>query len=343
MQRLRILLLPFAWIYGVITFIRNKFYDWGIFKIYVIPKKSICIGNLAIGGTGKTPHVAYLTQLLQDKKKITILSRGYGRKTKGFIVANETSSGLDIGDEPKLYATRFFPKVNVTVCEKRAIGVQNILSHYINNEVILLDDAFQHRAVKAGINILITDFSSLYSDDFVIPAGNLREWKSGRKRADWVIVSKSPIDLLNSEKEIISKKLKFDPSKIFFSSIQYGAFIPFGKSNMKEFKNVLLVTGIANPKPLIAQLEKKYTVEIISFSDHHNFSTADIDNIHQKFDTFATDQNAIITTEKDYMRLSEMIAKTEIKNYPWFYQEIEVKIDKEEIFNNLVYQYVDTI
>lgn len=343
MQRLRILLLPFAWIYGLITFIRNKFYDWGIFKTFIIPKKSICVGNLAIGGTGKTPHVVYLAKILQDNKNITILSRGYGRKTKGFIVANETSSGLDIGDEPKLYTSRFFPKVKVTVCEKRADGVKNILSLYPKNEVILLDDAFQHRAVKAGINILITDFSSLYSDDFAIPAGNLREWKSGRKRADWIIVSKSPNDLLNSEKEIISKKLKFAPSKIFFSSIQYGELISFGTSHTKVFESVLLVTGIANPKPLIDQLKKKYKVEIMSFSDHHNFSTTDIDRIHQKFDTFAPDQKAIITTEKDYMRLSEMIAKTEIKNYPWFYQEIEVKLDKEEIFNNLVYQYVDTI
>lgn len=347
MQLLRILLLPFAWIYGLITFARNKLYDWGIFKTYIIPGKSICVGNLAIGGTGKTPHVVYLTKLLQDKKKVTILSRGYGRKTKGFIAVNQTSTGSDVGDEPKLYASRFFPKVNITVCEKRTDGVKNILSLYPENEIILLDDAFQHRAVRAGINIIITDYTSIYADDHVIPAGNLREWKSGRRRADWIIVSKSPFDLPQIEKDRISTKLKFDPTKIFFSSIQYGELISFGKTNSEDIKedikNVVLVTGIANPKPFVKQLETHYKVEIISFSDHHNFSVSDIERIHQKFDTFATEKKAIITTEKDFMRLSEIMIKTEIKKYPWYYQEIEVKIDKEEIFNNLVYQYVDTI
>ena len=343
MQQLRLLLLPFAWVYGVVTFTRNKLYDFGIFNSYSIPQKSICVGNLALGGTGKTPHVAYLANLLKSRNQTSILSRGYGRKTQGFILANRDSTGIEIGDEPKLYYSRFSPLVNVAVCEKRVIGVKQIEKLFPNNEVILLDDAFQHRAVKAGVNILITDYSSLYSDDYVVPAGNLREWKSGRKRANWVIVSKCPEKLSDHEKTKIIQKLKFDPSFVFFSTIVYGELIPFSKTPDQNLKNILLVTGISNPKPLIAELQKKYRIETISFSDHHNFSLQEIDQIHEKFDTFATDQKAIITTEKDFMRLSEMIDRTMIKNYPWMYQSIEVKIDKEEIFNNLVYQYVDTI
>ena len=343
MQHVRLLLLPFAWIYGIITYCRNLLFDLGIRQSYSIPKKSICIGNLSVGGTGKTPHVAYLTSLLKDTQKITILSRGYGRKTKGFILGSITSSDTEIGDEPKLYISRFFPQINVVVCEKRVEGVQKIQALFPENNLIILDDAFQHRAVKAGLNILLTDFSALFSNDFVLPAGNLREWKSGKKRADYVIVTKCPQNISETDKLRVIKSLRFNKEKIFFSAIIYGDLIPFGKPINTDLNNVLLVTGIANFKPLLLELQKRYTVETISFPDHHIFSIQDIERIHQKFDTFATGSNAIVTTEKDYMRLSEMTDNTNIKEYPWLYQTIEVEIDNKYIFNKLIMQYVNSI
>jgi len=323
--------------------IRNFLFDFNLKHSYSIPKKSICVGNLSVGGTGKTPHVVYLSNLLKDSNKITLLSRGYGRTTKGFILGEKISKGSEIGDEPKLYVSRFNHEVNVVVCEKRADGVRKIQDLFPENNLIILDDAFQHRAVKAGLNILLTDYSSLFSNDYVLPAGNLREFQSGKKRADLIIVTKCPENLKQDEKTKVIESLKFDATKIFFSSIKYGELIPFGKPVDFNLKNILLVTGIANSEPLINELKKKYKVESISFSDHHNFSAQDIDRIHQKFDTFASDSKAIITTEKDFMRLSEMIESTEIKKYPWLYQAIEVEIDKKNIFNNLVIQYVNSI
>ena len=343
MQKLRLILLPFSWIYGFVTFLRNLFYDVEIFKSYLIPKKSICVGNLAIGGTGKSPHVSYLVNLLKENTKISILSRGYGRTTKGFILANENSKGTEIGDEPKMYLSQFHPNVNVIVCEKRAEGVQKINSLFPDNDLIILDDAFQHRAVKAEINILLTDYSSLFSSDFVIPAGNLREWRIGRKRAKWIIVTKCPENISELEKQSIARKLKFKIENIFFSSIVYGKLISFDQKPLPDFKNILIVTGISNPSPLINHLSNEFTIKTMKFPDHHNYTIADIDRIHQNFDTFASESKVIITTEKDYMRFSEMISKTKMNDYPWFYQSIEVKIDREDIFNNLVKQYVDTI
>ncbi len=343
MRQFRLLLLPFAWIYGTITAVRNLLFDCGFFKSYPIPGKSICVGNLSVGGTGKTPHVAYLAKLLKDSTKTTLLSRGYGRKTQGFILANSNSTGSEIGDEPKIYVSRFYPEVHVVVCEKRAVGVQKIQELFPENQLIILDDAFQHRAVQAGLNILLTDFSDLYSDDHVLPAGNLREWKSGRKRADLLIVTKCPKNLSEIEKKKIADKLTFNSEKTFFSTIQYGNLIPFGKPVDFNFKNVLLVTGIANYTPLLNELKKKYQVESISFSDHHDFSLEDIERIHQKFDTFATESKAIITTEKDFMRLSDKLNSSKLQDYPWLYQEIEVEIDRKDIFNKTIVQYVNSI
>ncbi len=343
MQKLRLILLPFSWIYGIITFLRNSFYDLGIFKTYIIPKKSICVGNLAVGGTGKSPHVSYLVNLLKANTKISILSRGYGRNTKGFILANENSKGTEIGDEPKMHVTRFHPNVNVVVCEKRDLGVKKINDIFPENELIILDDAFQHRAVKAEVNILLTDYSSLFSTDFMMPAGNLREWKIGRKRAKWIIVTKCASTISEDEKSVIAKKLKFKQEHIFFSSILYGEIISFNKSPLPDFKNVLLVTGISNPTPLQNHLSNYFSIKTIKFPDHHNYTIADIERIHQIFDTFASESKVIITTEKDYMRFSEMISQTNMLDYPWFYQSIEVEIDRKDIFNKLVKQYVDTI
>jgi tetraacyldisaccharide 4'-kinase len=317
-------------------------YYSGILKSEKIPKKSICVGNLSIGGTGKTPHVSYLSDWLSKSLETAILSRGYGRKTRGFLLVNSKNIASEVGDEPLFYANQFQEKLHVAVCEKRAIGVQQIQTLFPKNELIILDDAFQHRAVIAGLNILITDFSKPFSDDYLMPVGTLRESKSGRSRADIIVVSKTPNNCSEATKNQIVEKLKFNPNLIFFSHIKYAEIRPFGKQ-IHSYSKVLLVTGIANPKPLLEHLSKKYEVEQLTFGDHHAFSKADIQRIHQKFDTFANEETIILTTEKDYMRLKDFPSDWNLKNYPWYFQPIAIEIEKEEKFKNLINQYVNTI
>lgn len=340
MNSMRLILFPFGILYGCVTAFRNWLFDRGLKESYIIPGKSICIGNLSVGGTGKTPHVAYLTQLLQSEFSIQILSRGYGRTSRGFLEVHPNSNAQDVGDEPLFYATHF-PKVRVAVCESRKVGIENLRSIEIP-DVLLLDDAFQHRAVKAGMNILLTQFDHPYFSDFMLPAGNLREWKSGKSRADIVIVTKCPSTLSTETKESYMKRLKFDPKSVYFSSIVYGEMIPF-HTNESSIKSVLLVTGIANPAHLKTHLEKNYAVEMMQFPDHHDFTLEDIQKIHKKFDTFASKNKVIVTTEKDFMRLKKNEFNTLIQQKPWFYQSISVQIDRESEFNERIQNYVRTV
>ena len=342
MNNFRFLLFPFALVYLGITSTRNLFYKLGIFKTYIIPKKSICVGNLSVGGTGKTPHVSYLADWLSEAVDTTILSRGYGRKTTGFLWVKPGSKASEVGDEPLFYATQFQEKVHVAVCEKRAFGVQQIQTLFPKNELIILDDAFQHRAVKAGLNILITDYSKPFSVDYLMPVGTLRESHAGKNRADIIIVSKTPTDCTESTKNQIVQSLNFKSEFVFFSHISYVEMIPFG-TKIENIKKVILVTGIANPKPLLEHISKQYDVEEIRFGDHHAFSSADILRIHQKFDTFAHEETIILTTEKDYMRLKDFSSDWSLQNYPWYFQPIAIEIENEEKFKNLINQYVNTI
>lgn len=342
MQALRKLLWPFSLVYGFITFVRNKWYDWGIFKSFAIPGKSICVGNLSVGGTGKTPHVAYLAEFLKEQSETCILSRGYGRKTSGFRLVNTSDSAENVGDEPLFYATIFDKNVHVAVCEKRAEGVQELQQLFPSNQLIILDDAYQHRAVKAGLNILLTEYNAPFSSDLVLPAGNLREFRNGKNRADLVIVTKCPQTITEVDKTRLANSLKVNTETLFFSEIVYAPFKPFCKE-CTSIKKVLLVTGIANPSPLIAEIAQKYEVEHLKFGDHHAFSKQDIEEIHQKFDTFACNETIILTTEKDFMRLKAVSASWKLDDYPWYYQPITVKIDNENKFKALINQYVNTI
>lgn len=340
MKALRWLLLPFSWIYGVITFIRNKAFDWGILKSIQIPKKSITVGNLSVGGTGKTPHVDYLIQYFLSKNvKLSILSRGYGRKTNGLVIASRESTSSEIGDEPLQYVQRYSENIQVVLAEKRKEGVDYIINQFPDNELIILDDAFQHRAVSAGFSILITPFSDLFSDDFMLPTGNLREWKSGKKRADLIVVSKSPSDISNNQKSQIITKLGFDPNRVFFSSLQYNDLVPFSeKVQQTEIKHALIVTGIGNPAPLVNYWKQKCTVELMAFPDHHNYSANDIKAIHEKFGKFASKNKVIITTEKDYMRLQQFDEVLNPKK-AWHYQPISIVINNQKTFNSLLDEY----
>jgi tetraacyldisaccharide 4'-kinase len=342
MMFFRRILWPFSLIYALFVSVRNFLYDKGLFSELIIPGKAICVGNLSTGGTGKTPHVAFLADYLLNHFETTILSRGYGRKSKGFKVVSSSDSSADVGDEPLLYAQRFDGKVHVTVCEKRVTGIQEIQKRYPSNKLIILDDAFQHRAVKAGFSILLTQFNKPYFKDFILPAGNLREPISGRKRADVIIVTKCPESVSSEEQIHFKKELKFPEESIFFSRIVYGNWTCFGKP-VASVKRVLLVTGIADPEPLQHHFKKNHDVSLIKFNDHHDFTAYEIQEIHQKFDTFASEQMVILTTEKDYMRLISLKENTGMENYPWYYVPITVQLEDEKRFKELIDSYVSTI
>ncbi len=335
--------MPFSWIYGLITFTRNKCYDFGCFKSFDIPVKSICVGNLSTGGTGKTPHIDLLINLLlQENKKIATLSRGYGRKTKGILEVFSDSNAIDVGDEPLFYKKKHHEQIRVIVAEERRKGVEFILNNSQKTDIILLDDAFQHRAISAGLNILITEHKKPFYSDFLLPAGNLRENKKGIQRADCIIISKCPQKITPEEKEKIKANIDFNPDRIFFSKIEYDALKPFRKAKPNNVENVLLVTGIGNPSPLFKHLSQKFKVHLLQFNDHHIYKASDIVKIHQNFDTFASGNKIIVTTEKDFMRLKNF-EETFNDNYPWFYQPIKTIIDEEKQFNLFINEYVNEI
>lgn len=340
MRNLRLILLPFSLIYGIITGLRNWCYDRGIFSSHVIPVKSICIGNLSVGGTGKTPLTDYLiSYFLEKKRTVATLSRGYGRKSRGAILASVDSTAAQIGDEPMMYHLRHGDTISVAVAEKRQEGVEMILADKPATDLILLDDAFQHRAVSAGLNVLVTDFNHLYSGDFLLPAGNLREPKRGSRRAHAIMVTKCP-SLSENQKNDVRAKLKSGSTPVFFSHIEYNALVPFNGQAIPPFSKVLLITGIGRPEPLFEQLKSKAEVEHIAFRDHHVFTAKDIDSIHEKFDSFASRDKIIVTTEKDYMRIRE-VPSVQNRIDQWFYLPIRIRIDNETEFNSLLDNYAD--
>jgi len=329
-------------LYYIITLIRNLFFDWGIIKSQKLQEPSICIGNLSVGGSGKTPMTIYLTKLLKNDFQLQILSRGYGRKTSGYKEVSEDSTSDDVGDEPLLYKKRFKTVITVAVAEKRSLGANELLKIQIKNSILLLDDAFQHRSVNAGFSILLTPFQQIFSSDFLLPVGNLREARCGAKRADCIVITKCPESIEATHKNRIIECMQKYSKPIFFSSIEYGELISFG-AKRTSFETVLLVCGIAKPETLIIELRKKYKVEVLLFADHHNFDSSDIKGIHQKFNTFVGDGAAILTTEKDYVRLQTKLTADELETYPWYYLPIELKIENEEEFNFLIKKYVTAI
>lgn len=340
MKKLRILLLPFAWLYGVITFFRNKLYDWKVLKSWKIEKKSILVGNLSVGGTGKSPLVEFIiNHFLEQNKAIVTLSRGYGRSTKGLVHASLNSTANQIGDEPAQFKKKYQEKIEVIVAENRLEGIKYINKKLPETELIILDDAFQHRAIQAGFSIIVTPYNKLFVDDYMLPAGNLREWKIGKNRADCILVSKCPTDLSETEKAEIKAKLGFPHKNIFFASIDYQP--PVGNS-FNNPQHILLVTGIGNPQPLVEYWKKRAKVTHLSFDDHHNFSEGDIQVIHEKFDTFADWNKVILTTEKDFMRLMHFKSVKD-GQYPWHYQPIKVQIHEQRKFKTLLDGYIKEI
>ncbi len=308
LKSFRVLLLPVAAIYGLIIYIRNRLYDKGYLKSAEFNFPLICVGNLAMGGTGKSPMVEYLINLLQPHFKTATLSRGYKRKTKGYVLANEITTALEIGDEPMQFYKKF-PGVYVASCEERIVGIPHLLQDVPDLDLIILDDAFQHRTIRPGLNILLTEHNNLYTEDFFLPTGDLRDEWSSAKRADIIIVTKCPETLTVAEKQDII--INLDPSarqKVYFTSIAYGN--PYHITNRADEwlitprDEVLLVCGIANPKPLKDFLtEKTHAYYQQDYSDHHIFSIDDLNDMKKKFSSIRAKDKMILTTEKDAVRL----------------------------------------
>lgn len=332
MKLIRKITFPFVPIYYAVTSLRNKLYDLGIKKSISYNFPIICVGNLSVGGTGKTPMIEYLIKLLKDDYKVAALSRGYKRKTKGFQLADENASADTLGDEPFQFYNKFKSDILVAVDADRNNGIKNLSKLDNAPKVVLLDDAFQHRKVNAGFNILLTTYDNLYSEDTVLPTGNLREPKVGAKRANIIVVTKCPLDISNMEKMQILEKL--NPEKhqhVFFGFINYAddVFSSEQKMQLSKLNDFTLVTGIANSNSLIDFLNnKQLKFEHLNFSDHHDFSQVEIKEFENK--------KLIITTEKDFMRLRQ---NTYLKD-KLFYLPISISLDNEAEFNKLVKDFV---
>ncbi|MCG8697592.1 MAG: tetraacyldisaccharide 4'-kinase [Bacteroidales bacterium] len=351
-RRFGLILYPFSLLYGLLVTVRNKLFDWNILKGVNYNFPVICIGNITVGGTGKTPHVEYLVNLLQKDFNIGVLSRGYKRKTKGYVLATKKSSPDDIGDEP-YQLKRKHKKLNVAVCEKRTVGIENLQKDVESLQGVLLDDAYQHRYVKPGVSILLIDYHRPIYKDFMLPYGSLRDSKSQLHRANIVIVTKVPGDIKPIEKRIWIKKLKLRPYQfLYFSTYQYGHLTPVFKSSkgevqISDLKNhkasVLLVTGIANPKPLKKYLsEYKLNVEERIYPDHHDYTLKDIEEIRKKFKAIEGKYKLIITTEKDAVKLQHISDFPRTFKEKLFYIPIEVKImdGKRTEFEKNIISYV---
>jgi tetraacyldisaccharide 4'-kinase len=333
MNRLRIILLPFSLLYGVIMACRNALFDLGVLAQRKAHIPVVSVGNLSTGGTGKTPHVAYIANALKQEFKLAILMRGYGRSTKGYLRVSAHCKAETVGDEAFYYKSIFGEQLEVIVCENRFEGAQRIREQLPDVNLILLDDAFQHRSIARDCNILIDDYTAPICRDFVLPAGNLREFSCGAKRADIIIVSKCPPTLTSEE---IIRQTKWEKSKtLFVSEITYNEILSLGNLKLEFMPEAfLVVTGIGNPKPMLDYCKAFGEVQHVSFPDHHNYTSIDIQRIHEIFDKFAHVNKVIVTTEKDAMRLRNAEIQRLINPYPWCVQRISVNIRKEQ--NDLI-------
>ncbi|MFH1004520.1 MAG: tetraacyldisaccharide 4'-kinase [Bacteroidota bacterium] len=345
---LRLLLFPVAIIFGIVVFFRNRLYDIGILSSLQFKIPIISIGNLSMGGTGKTPMTEYLIRLLKEKYSLAILSRGYRRRTKGFLPVKNNSTSFHVGDEPVQFKKKFSDVV-VAVDENRKHGIKKILSLFPETKLILLDDAFQHRRVKPGLSILLTDYNKIYYEDFIFPVGTLREWSSGKSRADIIIVTKSPENISSTEKIYIIKKINLEPHQhVFFSYIKYGKLYPL--SNISTFRHldilkdfqIILLTGISNSKPLEDFLcDKVSKIISLSYPDHHEYSLTEINKLDEIFNSIADKKKLIITTEKDAMRLNKPELMEALQKLPVYYLPIEIFFlgNEKEEFEKIIYNY----
>lgn len=344
LRSFRILLLPFALIYwGVIT-VRNWLFDRNILKTAEFGLPLINVGNLSVGGTGKSPMVEYLLVLLKDQFKVATLSRGYKRKTKGYALADDDTTALEIGDEPMQFHLKF-PDVPVAVGEQRIEAIPQLLHDKPETQAIILDDAFQHRSIKAGLNILLTDYNNLFTRDFYLPTGDLRDLKSSYKRAEIIVVTKCKPDLSEEEKKKLVNEIAPLPHQhIFFTSIQYGSLYHIIHNTLiglDEDTEVLLVSGIASPRPLKKWLEEKSSgYLLLQYADHHIFTIDDLKDIRKRFENMEETKKIILTTEKDAVRLIKF--RQAIEDLPLYVIPVRhhFLFNEADKFNKLITEFI---
>jgi len=344
----RLLLLPFSLLYAIIIFLRNLFYDAGILPSTRFDIPIISVGNLAFGGTGKTPHIEYLIRLLSPEIKTAVLSRGYRRKTTGYIFADDTASAASIGDEPFQIFKKHKHEAAVAVSENRVLGIPNLLFDAQETQVVLLDDAFQHRAVKPGLNILLSDYNRMFTHDFIAPMGNLREYRNAYKRADAIVVTKCPEQLSQTKaKEITESIQPYAHQKVYFSFQRYGELIPIFdnavSSNITNDVGVLLFAGIAHISSLDEYIKSQFKeVETIHFNDHQSYGSEELKRIMYGYEHLKSSKKIIITTEKDAVKLFSPELKEKFQDLPIFYQPLQTAFFSwcKGDFDTMVKEYV---
>ncbi|MEP6736923.1 MAG: tetraacyldisaccharide 4'-kinase [Chryseolinea sp.] len=325
---LRFLLFPFSILYDLITSVRNRLYDQGTKASISFEIPVVSVGNLTVGGTGKTPLIEYLIRLLSKQHDVATLSRGYGRNTKGFHIAIPSDNARTIGDEPFQFYMKYGDRITVAVGEERAFAIPNILQKQPKTDIILLDDAYQHRSVRPSLNVLLTEYYQPFYKDFLLPTGRLREARSGAGRADAVIVTKCPQELSDEEMMEIEKSIRSYVDKpVFFTHIRYGQPVPYSRQEKVMKEKVVLVSGISNPKPFIQYAKNNYSViRELTFGDHHDFTQSDV----KKFERFIR-QNpnaSILTTEKDKAKLAAPEFAQSTTSLSMFYLPIEINFNK---------------
>jgi len=330
MEEFRFLLFPLALLYGFFIRVRNLLFDFNILPSEEFKIPVISVGNLVAGGSGKTPMVEYLIRLLGEQTNVAILSRGYKRKTKGYRLAGENETVETLGDEPLQYHEKF-NHINVAVCEKRRTGIRKLVHEVADIEMVILDDAFQHRFVQPELSILVTDYFKLFTNDWLLPLGKLREPISGRKRADIIVVTKTPrVFSPIVRRQILEDMIPFPGQLVCFSYINYMPFEPVYSSNCnyngktENYYSIIMLTGIANPGPMQQYLRRLCTeLEMVKFPDHHEFSKKELLMLKDKFTNLPTRRKIIVTTEKDAKRLQNAEAEAILGKLPIFYTPIE--------------------
>ncbi len=328
MAILQILLFPFAFLYNAITRFRNRLYDLRIRPSTAFDIPIISVGNLTVGGTGKSPMIEHLIRLLYNDHKVATLSRGYGRSTKGFRLATKLDNAETLGDEPYQFYKKYGNKVIVSVGEERVLAITNILQEAEDTDAILLDDAFQHRRVRPGFSILLCDYNRPFYKDFLLPAGKLRESRSGAARADVVVVTKCPVEISDDDMMGIEKSIRrYADRPVFFATIHYGNALPIGDLKAEIRRDIILVSGIADPSSLIAYVKQGYDLkEHLHFGDHHQYTLDDL----KKMESISLRYPGVnfLTTEKDMVKLESPQFKPYIDRLSFFYLPIEVEFIK---------------
>ncbi len=343
---LKILLYPISLLYGLVMWIRNRLYDAGTLTAVSFDLPTIAVGNLSVGGTGKTPHVEYLIRLLKDHFVVATLSRGYNRRSRGYLLADENSTAAHLGDEPMQFHQKF-PDISVSVGEERMLAIPQLLGEKPDTQVVLLDDAFQHRSIKPGLNILITEYNRPFTRDHVVPFGRLREGRKGYERANCIIVSKCPPDLTETRKQVLRDEIAPQPhQRLFFTCLQYGALYDMFTQEpvtVSPDATLLLVCGIARPSPLVQHLKEHYKeVFLLPFPDHYYYSNNDLEKISKELKDLPGTQKLVVTTEKDAVRLHLLQARLLELGLQIAVMPVEISFLSGEgnSFNNYIFDYI---